>query len=232
MINSYAARVGTLCFLVMILVSSYVPNPSSAKDRAVVKIEGRIDGNTYLSQGKLFRVDVPEMRNPFIKQPSTIWDESTPNGGVEVSFAVTDLGEVHRYGVRPFGDTASLDGIFSEELGRWVRKWVDIPGKADLIIEEKIQLVDGAGLARIYLVESASLLFVRRGEGAPKRESALVGVAIVPMAKKRLALYAVSQFDMPNRGGHFTLESEKGRNHLAKEHMHRMRQLTETFRLQ
>ncbi|MDH5694971.1 MAG: hypothetical protein OEZ47_17875 [Gammaproteobacteria bacterium] len=224
--------VGALCFLLIFLVSACAPLPSPAKNSAAVKINGYIDNGTYLSPEKLFRVDVPEMRNPFIKRPTTIWDESTPHGGVEVNFAVTDLGEAHCYGVRQLSGAENMDVMFNEELSRWARKWVDRLGEIELISEEKIQLADGAGFARIYLVESASLLFVRRGEGTAKREPALVGVVIVPLVEKRLALYLVSQFDMPNRGGHFTLETKKGRKYLSEEQINRMRQLAESFRLQ
>lgn len=229
--NIDVARIGALCFLVMLQITGCVPMSPSAKEQSPAKVEGHIDSGTYLSPGKLFRVAVPKMRNPFIKQPALVWDENTSDGGVEVNFAVPDLGEAHRFGVRPLDDTTVLEGVFNEELGRWTRKWVHTLGKTDIILEEKVQLADGTGLARVYLVESASLLFVRHGEGTPRRESALIEVIVIPVSQKRQMMYVVSQFDMPNHG-YYTLETENGRKHLAKEQMHQVRQLIETFRLQ
>ena len=233
MINNNVARVGPLlCFLAMILIAGCVSMPSSAKEQRGVKIEGRIDSGTYLSPGQFFRVDVPEMHNPFIKQPAAIWDENTSDGRVEVNFTVLDLGEAHRFGVRPLGDSAVIEGVFNEELGRWVRKWINEPRKAEIIHEEDIHLADGAGLARVYLVESASLLFRRTEGNASMRDSALIGVVVAPVPHEVHVLYVVSQFDMGNSRGPFTLETEQGREFLAGEHVRRMKELSETFRLQ
>jgi hypothetical protein len=221
-----------LCVVSMIIIAGCAPVSPSAKEQTAVTIEGRIEGGTYLSRGRIFLVDVPVMRNPFIKQPTAIWDESTPNGGTEVTFAVLDLGEAHRFGAFPLDDSADIEKTFNEELERWIRKLVNTFGKADILREEEFQLADGAGLARVYLVESASVLFRMTEGDTSMGESALIGVVVVPVPQKMRVLYVVSQFDMPNRGGFHSLETERGRESLARQHVHRMQELTETFRLQ
>lgn len=236
--NSIAKRIATLFVLATLVLFGCVPIPSSNKPDTLTKIEGHIHEGMYTSPGGLFRVSVPEMRNPFVKNPSVIRDEWRPDGGVEVNFSVPDLGEAWRFGARPLppgspAETAVLAEISDQELARWL----NTPGRPNAILEEKVQLVDGPGLARIYHQESASLLFVRRGSADggltdAMRESALIGVVTAISKERNRALYAVGQFDMPNRGGHYTLETEKGRTILAAEHLRRMRELTASLRLQ
>ena len=195
-------------------------------------LEGRIESGEYLSPENLFRVKVPVMRNPFIKEPATIRDERRPGGGVEVTFSVLELGEAWRFGARPPsaatpGTLAALGPICTSELERWTKA-----GKADLILEETTDTPDGTALGCIYHVEAASILFGSRGGSAPKRESALVGVMVLPMQKDTYVLYAVGQFDMPNRGGHYTLDTERGRKKLAEQQLQRLRELSVTLRRQ
>ncbi len=189
-------------------------------------LEGRISNGEYLSPDKLFRVKVPVMRNPFIKEPSAIRDKRRPDGGAEVSFSVLDLGEAWSFGARPAGSGVSgplvaLEDVCTSELERWTKA-----GRADLILEEKIETPDGMALGCIYHVEAASILFGSRGGTAPKRESALIGVMVLPVQKEKHILFAVGQFDMPNRGGFYTLDTERGRKKLAEQHLQRLRELS------
>lgn len=230
--SSNTVNVWCLYVMSMMLVAGCAPIRPLSQGYTGVTIEGRIEADTYLSRGNIFLMDVPVMRNPFIKQPATIWDENTPGGGSEVTFAVLDLGEAHRFGAIPLADTTDTEKLFYDELERWTRNWANTFGEAYILREEEFQLIDGAGLARIYFVESASLLFHRKEGGASVRESALIGVVVVPVPQKMQVLYVVSQFDMPNRGGHYTLDTERGREVLARQHVLRMKELSETFRLQ
>lgn len=195
-------------------------------------LEGRIANGDYLSPERLFRVKVPEMRNPFIKQPSAVRDERRPDGGVEVNFSVLDLGEAWRFGARPAsfaapGALAALDEVCASELESWTKA-----SKAELILVEKTDTPAGTALGCIYHVEAASILFGSRGGTTPKRESALVGVVVLPVQDGKPILYAVGQFDMPNRGGHYTLDTERGRKKLAEQHLHRLRELSSSLRHQ
>lgn len=195
-------------------------------------LEGRIANGEYFSPDKLFRVKVPVMRNPFIKEPSAIRDERRSDSGAEVNFSVLDLGEAWRFGARPIGSGASgslvaLEEVCTSELERWTKA-----GKADLILEEKTETPDGTALGRVYHVEAASILFGSRGGAAPKRESALVGVMVLPVQKEKHILFAVGQFDMPNRGGHYTLDTERGRKKLAEQHLQRLRELSSSLKHQ
>jgi len=231
--DSNTARIRTLFLLATIVLSGCAQIPSSSNPGTLTKIEGRILDGTYTSPGDLFRVDVPEMRNPFIKKPSVIRDETRPDGGAEVNFSVPDLGEAWRFGARPLtagspNETTLLAEVSDQELARWL----NTPGRPNVLLEDKVQFAYGLGLARIYHQESASLLFVRRGNTDAVRESALIGVITVISKEKNRVLYAVGQFDMPNRGGHYTLDSENGRKKLAAEHLRRMRELTASLRLQ
>lgn len=196
-------------------------------------LDGRINDGVYFSPDKLFRVDVPVMLNPFIKKPTKISEERRPNGGAEVNYSVLELGEAWRFGALPLSselpaETKTLTQRCDSELKRWIK----VSGKSEVVLEEKLQLVDGPALARIYYVESASLLFVEKGGGAPKRESALIGVITVLAQQEKLVLYAVGQFDMPTRGSHYTLETEKGRNKLAVQHLQGLRELSSSLRPQ
>jgi hypothetical protein len=176
-------------------------------------------------------VAVPVMRNPFIKQPSEISDRAVPDNGAEVDFSVLELGEAHRFGARLFDEAPDLEQFCHDEISRWTRQWVGNSGTMELLLDEPIELVDGPGVGRVYLVEAASLLFGSTGGATPRRENALIGVIVVAVPQAQRVLYAVSQFDMPNRGGHYTLETENGRKRLAQQQMQRMWSLAETLQL-
>jgi len=192
-------------------------------------LEGHSADGEYRGPDDLFRVDVPRMRNPFIKEPSEIRDRRRPDGGAEVTFSVAELGEAWRFGVRSFALGAdSMAAVCDEELERWQ----PAPGAPEILLEEEFQHDAGPALTRIYHVESASLLFVRQGEGPAGRASALIGVVVVQTAQAGPVLYAVGQFDMPNRGGHYTLETERGRQKLAAQQLKRLRELSASLRLQ
>lgn len=193
-------------------------------------LEGRISKGEYVSPGKLFRVQVPVMHNPFIKKPSAIHDERRADGGAEVNFTVLELGEAWRFGARPAGsetplEATDLDAIFASELERWAGN-----RNADLILEEQTETPDGPAFGRIYHVEAASILAGSRGGATPSHQSALVGLMILPPQEGKPLLFAVGQFDMPNRGGHYTLDTERGRSKLAAEQLKRLRELSGSLR--
>ncbi|MDA0789631.1 MAG: hypothetical protein O2780_09270 [Proteobacteria bacterium] len=192
-------------------------------------LEGSIVDGVYVSPDNLFRVDVPEMRNPFIKQPSEIDDARTPGGGAEVNFRVPDLGEAWRYGARPSGLAPLAPDELAQFLDRELERWT--PGNATVLSETQFETPGGLGIARVYLVEAASLLFVRQGEGEPRRESALIGVLAVASTQTSRTLYTVGQFDMPNRGSFYTIDTETGRGKLAAQHLTRMREMSTSLRI-
>jgi len=197
-----------------------------------------ISGDEYLSPGKLFRVNVPVMRNAFVKKPSVIRDELRPAGGGEVNFSVPNLGEAWRFGARPLSDGSPigitiLPDICDEELGRWH----SASSKPPVILEETIQLADGPGVVRIYYVKSGSLLPSRRGGADPAHQDALVGVVAVISENKRAVLYAVGQFDEPmNMFSSMVEKAKMDRDTVlkmfARDHLKRLRELTTTLRLQ
>jgi len=196
-------------------------------------LDGRINNGEYVSSDKLFRVPVPVMRNPFIKKPSVISDERRSDGGVEVNFSVMDLGEAWRFGARPLAIELSTEKMALTEIcDAELKRWVQATSNGDIVLEENIQREEGPAIARIYYVESATLLFVKHGEGPAKRESALIGVIAILVQQEKRVLYVVGQFDMPNRGGHYTLETERGRKKLAEEHLRRLRELSSSLKPQ
>ncbi len=204
------------------------------------RLEGSIRGNEYVGPDGLFRVDVPVMYNPFVKEPSEIGDERRTDGGAEVNFAVTDLGEAWRFGVRPDPRSGGgslqnhersrshdlLAAVCDEEL----RRWHDEPGGPRPVLEEKSLPGDPDQVVRIYYVESGSLLHAGKGDSDPKRLGALVGVLVKAPIEFEGMMFVVGQFDMPNYEGHFTLETEAGRAALAREQLRRLRELSVSLR--
>jgi len=222
--DSWSDRVAPILFL--LTVACFIGSGTA------YGLDGLIRAGVYSSPGGHFRVPVPEMRNPFIKHPSNIRDHQRLDGGEEVNFIVTDLGEAWRFGVRSLGkdltaDNNGLKKLCDEELGRWP----NASGKAQVIMEKSVQLEDSSGIARIYYVESASILFVDRTGATPERDSAIIGVISAISAKDKRASYVVGQFDMPNKGGFYGLDTERGRKHLAKEHLTRMQEMAALLRL-
>ncbi len=200
-------------------------------------VEGRIEDGVYRSPGDLFRVDVPVMRNPFVKEPDQISDERRPDGGAEVTFSVLDLGEAWRYGVLPLR-SASLAGPVAptEVSDQQLARWLVTPSEPNVVLEEAIQLADGPGVLRIYHQEGASLLH-RRGDAPGEREGAQIGVVVAVSAEKGYALYAVGQFDMPMQQLRFFVEDvqmprDRVLRRFAAEQAKRLRELTTSFRLQ
>lgn len=228
--HMHAARPGWSAGLRILLLAGGAIAAAAVCAAPGTRLQGRIDGDRYVSPGQLFRVAVPEMRNPFIKAPGEIADRSGPDGE-EVDFSVLELGEAHRFGARVLDEVMDLEAFFHEAITRWTRHWVEGTGAMELLLEDTIQLADGIGTVRIYYMDAASLLFGAKGGTNPQRHSALVGVIAVPVPDANRMLYAVSQFDMPNRGGHHTLDTERGRNSLARQHLKRVLSLTETFGL-
>lgn len=228
--HTHAARPSWVAGLRIVLLAGSAVAAATAIASSGIRLHGRIDGSQYVSPGHLFRVAVPEMRNPFIKEPGAIADRAGP-GGEEVDFSVLELGEAHRFGARVIDADIDLELFFHAEVLRWTQHWVGAPGPMALVLEDTIQLAGGSGRIRIYHVDAASLLFGSKGGAAPQRESALVGVIAVPLPEAQRMLFAVSQFDMPNRGGHHTLATERGRNSLARQHLKRVLALTATLGL-
>jgi hypothetical protein len=54
-----------------------------AKSPASARLQGRIAGGSYASPAGIFTIAVPEMRNPFIKEPSLLADRILPEGGTQ-----------------------------------------------------------------------------------------------------------------------------------------------------
>jgi hypothetical protein len=227
---AHAARPGWSAGLRFVLLAGGAAAAAAVCASPGTRLQGRIDSGHYVSPGQMFRVAVPEMRNPFIKEPGEISDRTGPEGE-EVDFSVLELGEAHRFGARRFDASTDLDAFFHAEITRWTRHWVNTTGAMELLLEETIHLADGAGTARIYHVDAASLLFGSKGGAKAQRHSALVGIIVVPVPDADRILFAVSQFDMPNRGGHHTLDTERGRNSLARQHLKRVVALSETLGL-
>lgn len=227
---THAARPGWSAGLRILLLAGGAAAAAAVCATPGTRLQGRIDDGLYVSPGQLFHVAVPEMRNPFIKEPGEISDRTGP-AGEEVDFSVLELGEAHRFGARGFDASMDLEAFFQAEVARWTRHWVNSTGAMELMLEDTIHLADGAGTVRIYHVDAASLLFGGKGGATPQRQSALVGVVVVPVPDADRILFAVSQFDMPNRGGHHTLDTERGRNSLARQHLKRVVALSETLGL-
>lgn len=204
--------------------------PRSNNQDPEINIQGKITDGIYSSPDNLYRINVPVMSNPFIKYPTLISDEWRDGGGTEVNFSVYELGEAWKFGAIPFKLPDPVESellkICDEELARWLNN----PGIPNVILEEKIEHTEGSGIARIYYQDNASLLFVSQGRSTPKQESALIGVIVILSGEKELLLYAVGQFDMPNRGGHYTLDTENGRIKLAENHLSRIKMMSATQR--
>ena len=200
-------------------------------------LEGRIEDGIYTSPGNIFRVDVPVMRNPFVKAPDVIRDERRSDGGAEVIFSVTDLGEAWRYGALPLASEALAGpGALGEISDEQLLRFLVAPSKPNVVFEEAIQLADGPGFLRIYFQDGASRLFTRSGS-IEKRESAHIGVVVAVSMEKGYVLYAVGQFDMPMSQLRFFVEDvkmsrEKVLQRFASEQAQRLRELTTSFRLQ
>jgi hypothetical protein len=118
---------------------------------------------------------------------------------------------------------------------RQLNRWLGTVSKPNVILEETIQLTDGAGSLRIYEQEGASLLFKKSGS-AVERETALIGVIVVRSETKRQMLYVVGQFDMPMDMLRFHVETrkvprEKVIARFATEHSKRLREMTDSFKL-
>ena len=102
-------------FLLMLLLISL--NVAAQKNRKtasdpVMKLEGKIEQSIYYSPENLFQVQVPRMRNPFIKEPSNILDGMADDGSGFVEFQVLDLGERYRFGLLTgFGTFSGQDEI-------------------------------------------------------------------------------------------------------------------------
>ncbi len=197
-------------------------------------LDGSIRAGVYHGPGGSFRVDVPEMRNPFIKQPAVIRDARHADGGSEVNFSVPDLGEAWRYGVRPLGaQKAGQDeaGLLARVADAELQRWSPSGQTGELMLEDPTEHAGRPALIRVHHVPGASLLFGSRGGSAPQRESALVGVLVFLAPQGSVALYAIGQFDMPNRGGHYTLDTDRGRRKLAEQHLKRLREMSASLRL-
>ena len=190
----------------------------------------------YVSPGSIFQVNVPTMRNPFVKKPQAIRDERTPDGGEEVTFSVQDLGEAWRYGVVPVSSSTNAAPLQAKELSeKLLIRWLGAPVKPNAILEEDIQLADGPGTLRIYEQEGASLLLKKSGSSV-ERETALIGVVVATSEAKRQMLYVVGQFDMPMDMLRFHVETrkvprEKVLMRFANEHAKRVREFTVSFNL-
>lgn len=197
-------------------------------------LEGSIHGSEYRSPGDVFRVTVPVMLNPFVKKPSLIRDAKHVDGAAEVNFSVLELGEAWRFGVRsvsvaakPDEATVLLAQLSDAELLRWAPSGKD----GEVLLEQLAELAGGPALMRIYLVPAAALLIGSRGNNPPQRASALVGVAVFLASRDDKAMYTVGQFDMPNQGGHYTLETERGRRKLAEQHLKWVREMAASLHL-
>jgi hypothetical protein len=197
---------------------------------------GRITGDVYVSPRALFEVNVPTMRNPFVKKPQSIRDERTPDGGEEVTFSVLDLGESWRYGVTPAPSGANVEPSATREISdKLLVRWLGTPANPNAIYEEQVQLTDGSGALLIYEQEGASLLFKKSGSTV-EREVALIGVVVARSEAKALTLYVVGQFDMPMDMLRFHVETrkvprEKVIARFAREHAKRLQELAASFRL-
>ena len=197
---------------------------------------GRIANDVYVSPRAIFQVNVPTMRNPFVKKPQAIRDERTPDGGEEVTFSVLDLGEAWRYGIVSATSSTNAEPLQTKELSeRQLIRWLGAPAKPNAILEEDIQLADGLGTLRIYEQEGASLLFKKSGSSV-ERETALIGVVVATSEAKRQTLYVVGQFDMPMDMLRFHVETRKVPRdkvliRFATEHAKRMREFTLSFKL-
>lgn len=224
--------------LSVLLISGCLSMPVETGEN--VKIEGRISAGVYQSPGGAFAVGVPVMRNPFVKKPTLIRDESGSDGAEGVYFGVPDLGEAYRFGVVSLDSAAGhslsdmrkiVATVLNHELTRWLKQHQaqqpDGSNTApDIVLEESILLDSMPGLARIYYVDAASLLFMQQGDREPVREPALIGIIAASIPVKKRVLFAVGQFDMGNKSGPFTLDHAKWRQEVAGEHLARMKEMT------
>ncbi len=161
--------------------------------------------DVYVAPGGEFQVDVPPMRNPFIKAPSQIVERRLRDGGAEVTLSVLDLGEAWRFGVRSGTASlpdASLADLCDAELDRWRHEGPHVAGTRGandpaasaprVVLEESVAFATRSGLARIYHVDGAALTH-RQQDG--RARAALIGVAVARTDAG--LLFAVGQFDMP-----------------------------------
>ena len=202
-----------------------------------VVVEGRFDGRTYTSPSGLFDVSVPAMANPFVKQPSVVRDRRDPDGREEVTFSVPDLGEAWRFGARPLpsernADAQTPEAQCDQELARWLNAAV----KPNPVLDRPAELSGAPGVLRIYLQESASMLFAARGGGDARRERGLVGIVSARAPGGTHALYVVGQFDMPMHQLAFFvedvgMEEAKAVGMLAEDHAARMLERAASLRL-
>lgn len=224
-------RYSSIALIAISVLYSCSAIPHSNTQGPEITIQGKITDGIYSSPDNLFVINVPVMGNPFIKYPTLINDAWREYGGSEVNFSTYELGEAWRFGAMPFKQYESVESelvqICDDELARWLK----IPGIPNVILEEKIEVTEGSGVARIYYQDDASLLFVSQGQSTPRHESALIGVMVILSGDNKHILYAAGQFDMPNRGGHYTVDTENGRNKLAEMHLSRLKTMSSTQRL-
>lgn len=220
-------------FLLMLLLISL--NVSAQKNRKtasdpVMKLEGKIEQSIYYSPENLFQVQVPRMRNPFIKEPSDILDGMTDDGSGFVEFQVLDLGERYRFGLLTgFGTFSGQDEI-NPVFEKLLSYWVEPKLIKEIILEEEQLSEKSAGKLRVYLIEESSILFrmVNKKEGY--QEEALITVSFFQNENDESLYFALGQFDMENKGGHYTLETENGRNKIAIKRKNDMISLISEFR--
>jgi len=223
-------------FLLLFLLISFSVSAQKNKRKAsepVMKLEGKIDQGIYYSPEDLFQVPVLRMKNPFIKEPSPILDWFHENKLTSVEFQVLDLGEKYRFGALLFDgklsseDPEFLDSLFDQVLEFWINPSL----KREIILEKDLAPEKPKGLARVYLIENSSILFRMVGKNEGIQEEALISTAILPTEGSPYILFVLGQFDMENKGGHYTIDTENGRIKIASRRMEDLISMIQEFKI-